>query len=114
MQNFKSEILLFMLPASSNLIISLEGNFFILKQFKSRHMSTWPATKFPKLLTKALVFVSSRYFINFSGFRNLLKTHWKLAAKELYNGFVLSKTVESAKKFIPSLTAEDFVRWEVS
>ena len=48
--------------------------------------------------------------IFFSGFRNLLKTHWKFAAKELYNGFVLSKTVESAKKFIPSLTAEDFIR----
>ncbi|XP_066935547.1 L-2-hydroxyglutarate dehydrogenase, mitochondrial-like [Clytia hemisphaerica] len=48
--------------------------------------------------------------IAYSGFRNLLKTNWKFAARELYNGFVISKTVESAKKFIPSLTVDDFVR----
>jgi len=43
--------------------------------------------------------------------KNLLKTHWKFAAKELYNGFVISRTVEAAKRFIPSLTVDDFVRF---
>lgn len=48
--------------------------------------------------------------LSYVGFRNLLKTHWKFAASELYKGFFISKTVEDAKKFIPSLTAADFAR----